>query len=160
GELKKYEEVITDKAKTSTGLFTVHRIEDKVYFELPPSAYGKLMLWTSEIAKAPPGAGWGGKSGVKNYIKWERRGSKVFLWQAAFEKRAGESAVQQAVESANLSSIIYSFSVEAENKDKWAVINATPLFTSDTAELSIKSAVTGAGSLDTDRSYLEEVKTF
>src|SRR5688572_9667380 len=55
GELKKYDEVITAKAKTAKGVFTVHRIDDKVYFEIPASAYGKLMLWTSEIAKAPPG---------------------------------------------------------------------------------------------------------
>src|SRR5262245_16212972 len=48
GELKKYDEVITPKAKTQKGVFTVHRIEDKVYFEIPASAYGKLMLWTSE----------------------------------------------------------------------------------------------------------------
>ena len=60
GELKKYEDVITARAKTSKGVFTVHRIDDKVYFEIPASAYGKLMLWTSEVAKAPPGVGWGG----------------------------------------------------------------------------------------------------
>src|SRR5262245_41219570 len=35
GELKKYEDVITEKAKTTKGVFTVHRIEDKVYFEIP-----------------------------------------------------------------------------------------------------------------------------
>src|SRR5438105_3148837 len=87
GELKKYEEVITAKAKTAKGVFTVHRIEDKVYFEIPASAYGKLMLWTSEVAKAPPGVGWGGKAGGKTVLRWERRGNKVLLWQVAFDKR-------------------------------------------------------------------------
>ncbi|MFO0969579.1 MAG: zinc-dependent metalloprotease [Gemmataceae bacterium] len=159
GGLKKYEEVITPAAKTTKGVFTVHRIDDKVYFEIPPAVYDKLMLWTSEVAKAPPGAGWGGKSGAKNYIKWDRRGLKVYLWQVVFEKRAGPKAIAQAVESAMQSSIIASFSVEAEGKDKAPVINATSLYTSDIAELSVKNAV-GGGAIDNDRSWLEEVKAF
>ena len=42
GELKKYEEVITAKAKTSKGVFTVHRIDDKVYFEIPDGVWSEL----------------------------------------------------------------------------------------------------------------------
>jgi len=157
--LKKYAEVVTKEAKTAKGVFLVHRVGDKVYFEIPPEAYNKLMLWTSEVAKAPPGAGWGGKSGAKNYIKWDRRGNKVYLWQVVFEKRAGASAISQAVESAMQSSIIAGFNVEAEGRDKAPVINATALYTTDIAELSIKAAVRG-GPIDNDRSWLEDVKTF
>lgn len=160
GELKKYEDVITPKAKTQKGVFTVHRIEDKVYFEIPASAYGKLMLWTSEVVKAPSGVGWGGKAGSKNVLRFERRGNKILLWQVAFEKRADGKAVQEAVESANLASIIQSFPVETENKNKDAVIHVTNLFTTDIAELSVKNAVAGGGPIDDSRSYLEEIKTF
>ena len=158
--MKKYDEVITAKAKTSQGVFTVHRIEDKVYFEIPASAYGKLMLWSAEVAKAPPNVGWGGKAGGRNFLRWERRGSKILLWQVAFEKRAEGKAIQDAVESANLATIIFSFAIETENKDKEAVINATPLFTTDIGELSIKKAVPGSGTIDESRSYLEEIKNF
>ncbi len=160
GELKKYEDVITTKAKTSSGVFTVHRIEDKVYFEIPASAYGKLMLWTAEVAKAPHGVGWGGKSGGKAVLRWERRGQKVLLWQVAFEKRGDGKAVQDAVESANLATILQSFPVETENQAKEAVIHVTPLFTTDIAELSIKKAVPGGAAIDEGRTYLEEIKTF
>jgi hypothetical protein len=160
GEPKKYEEVITAKAKTTHGVFTVHRIDDKVYFEIPASAYGKLMLWSAEVAKAPPGVGWGGKAGGKTVVRWDRRGNKVFLWQVAFEKRGDGKAVQHAVESANLATILHSFPVEAENKNKDAVIHVTSLFTADNSELSIKRAVPGAGAIDDSRTYLEEIKTF
>jgi len=34
---KPYKEVITDKAKTDEGLFKVHKIEDKYFFEIPDS---------------------------------------------------------------------------------------------------------------------------
>jgi hypothetical protein len=160
GELKKYEEVITAKAVTQKGVFTVHRIEDKVYFEIPASAYGKLMLWTTEVAKAPAGVSWGGKAAGNRVIRWERRGNKVLLWQAAFAKRADGKAVQYAVDSANLDTIIMSFNIETEGPDKAAVIHVTSLYTSDVPEFSVKNAVSGAGSVDDSRTFLENIKVF
>src|SRR5204863_9433270 len=102
--LKKYEEVITSKAKTSKGLFTVHRLDDKVYFEIPKDGFGKLMLWQAEVAKGPAGVTWGGYSLGSRYLRWDRRGNKVYLWQASFEKRGDGKAVQIAVDSANMDS--------------------------------------------------------
>src|SRR5262249_50637096 len=134
GEIRKYEDVITAKAKTSPGVFTVHRIDDKIYFEINPSVHGKLMLWTTEVAKAPAGVGWGGSALGNHVVKWDRRGNKIFLWGVSFEKRGDGKAVQRAVDSATMGSIIMAFNVEAEGKDKSAVINVTPLFTSDVAE--------------------------
>src|SRR5262245_211563 len=161
GELKKYEDVITPKAKTTKGIFTVHRIDDKVYFEIPDKAYGKYMLWNAEVTKAPSGVGWGGKALGNRVVRWERRGNKVLIWAITFEKRGDGKAMQRAVESANQASIIMSFNVETENKDKHAVINATPLYTSDIADLSVKAAAGGAGAgIDESRSYLEDIKVF
>src|SRR5262245_43025652 len=62
GELKKYDEVITKDAKTSLGVFAVHRIDDKVLFEIPKDGLGRLMLWTIEVARGPAGVSWGGQS--------------------------------------------------------------------------------------------------
>lgn len=159
GELKKYEEVITEKAKTQKGVFTVHRIEDKVYFEIPDKAYGKYMLWMSEVAKAPAGVGWGGLALGNKVVRWERRGNKVFLWGASFAKRADGEAVLRAVESADHASIYMSFNVETENKAKEAVINATALYTTDVADLSVKAAG-GGGGIDQNRSYIDDIKSF
>ncbi|HXB96110.1 MAG TPA: DUF5118 domain-containing protein, partial [Puia sp.] len=38
-EPKPYKDVITDKAVSHPGLFTVHRVEDKWYFEIPDSIF-------------------------------------------------------------------------------------------------------------------------
>lgn len=35
GDLKKFSEVITKDAKTDEGLFNVHKVDDKYYFEIP-----------------------------------------------------------------------------------------------------------------------------
>lgn len=157
---KKYDEVITSDAKTMPGVFAVHRIEDKLYFEIPESAFGRLMLWRTEVAKGPPGVSWGGMS-IGNYVvRWDRRGNKVYLWKVGFAKRAEGKAVRSSVESANQDTIAAAFKVEAEGKDRSTVILATPLFTTDMADLSVKGAVGSAGGIDESRSYLSEVKAF
>jgi hypothetical protein len=160
GELKKYGEVITAKARTSQGVFTVHRVDDKVYYEIPTDAYGKLMLWTTEVAKAPAGVSWGGSALGDRVIRWERRDNKVFLWLASFAKRGDGKAVQQAVDAATMGSIVMSFNVEAEGRDRAAVIDVTPLFTNDVPEFSARRLAGAAASVDNSRSYVEEVKAF
>jgi hypothetical protein len=160
GELKKYGEVITPQARTSQGVFTVHRVDDKIYYEIPPDAYGKLMLWTTEIAKAPAGVSWGGSALGNKVVRWERRENKVYLWVVSFDKKGDGKAVQRAVDSATMGSIVMSFNVEAEGRDRAAVINVTPLLLSDVPEFSARSVVSGGAGVDEGRSYVEEVKAF
>lgn len=47
---KKYEDVITAKAITKAGLFKVHNVDDKWYYEIPENLYGRDMLMYNEIA--------------------------------------------------------------------------------------------------------------
>src|SRR6186713_2398050 len=47
-----YKEVITDKAITQKGLFTVHKIEEKFFFEIPDSILGRNILIVSSLSKA------------------------------------------------------------------------------------------------------------
>ncbi|HEX5271927.1 MAG TPA: zinc-dependent metalloprotease [Gemmataceae bacterium] len=161
GALKKYGEVIPpDKARTSQGLFTVHRVEDKVYYEIPADAYGKLMLWNTEIAKAPAGVSFGGAALGHHTLRWERRDNKVYLWEVSFEKHGDGKAVQRAVDSATMGSIVMSFPVEAEGRDRAAVIDATPLLAGDVAEFSARRLAGGGAGIDSGRSYVEEIKAF
>jgi hypothetical protein len=159
-ELKKYGEVITKEARTSQGVFTVHRIDDKVYFEIAPDSYEKLMLWQTEVAKAPSGVGWGGSSLGSRVVMWERRANHVYLWQLSFDKQGDGRAIQQAVDSASMGTIIMSFKVEAEGRDRAAVIDATPLYTTDVPEFAARGLAGSGASVDSARSYVDEVKTF
>jgi hypothetical protein len=158
--LRKYEDVITKEAKTQEGVFKVHRIEDRLFFEIPKERLGKLMLWTAEIARAPAGVGWGGKFAGSRVIRFDRRGNKIFLWLVSFQKRADGKAVERAVESANQPSIVMSFPVETEGKDKNPVIQVTSMFTSDPGEFSVRNVVSGASGVDPSLSYLDSVKAF
>jgi hypothetical protein len=158
---KKYDEVITKDAHTSPGVFAVHRIDDKLYFEIPESAFGRLMLWSAEVAKGPPGVSWGGMAVGHDVVRWDRRGNKVYLWKVGFAKRGDGRGTRSAVEAASLDTVVASFAVEAEGKDRSTVILTTPLFTTDIADLSVRRAVGGvAAGVDESRSYLSEVKAF
>jgi hypothetical protein len=159
-ELKKYDDVITKDAKSSPGVFMVHRIDDKVFFEIPRDSLNKLMLWTIEVARGPAGMSWGGQSLGNNVIRWERRGNRIYLWKVAFQKRADGKAVQRAVDSANMDTILSSFPVEAEGKDRTAVIDATSMFVTDVASFTFRRPIATATAVDDSRSYVEEVKAF
>lgn len=160
GEPKKYDDVIPKTAKSFPGVFTVHRVEDKIYFEIPKDGFDKLMLWQAEVVKGPAGVTWGGFSLGNRYLRWDRRGNKIYLWRVSFEKRGDGKAIQLAVDSANMDSIIFAFNVEAEGKDRSAVINATPLYLTDVMDLSVKGAVGSGGAIDPNRSYLDDIKAF
>src|SRR5687767_9359944 len=50
---KPYKDVITEKAITKRGLFHVHRIDDKWFFEIGDSALNRDILIVNRISKAP-----------------------------------------------------------------------------------------------------------
>ncbi len=164
---KKYEEVITAKAKTKDGLFKVHTLDEKWFYEIPESLYNRDMLIYNEIAAAPPGIGYSGSPGTSRMIRWERRGNRIFLRINPVSKRAtdGDAGTRLAVELSNFQPIVRTFNIEAEGKDKSAVIDVTAMFSTDIPELSAVSLLAGlrlpaAPQIDPTRSYIDDIKTF
>src|SRR5262249_46913562 len=49
--IKPYNKVITKEAKSEKGLFMVHRVDDKFYFEIPTNEFGKEFLWVTQIER-------------------------------------------------------------------------------------------------------------
>jgi hypothetical protein len=155
-----YAEVITDKAKTDPGVFIVHRLDDKVFYEIPTSMLNRVMLWTTEIAQLPANLGYGGEAAGHKVVRWTRRGNKVYLRLVDSSVRAeGTGAIHTAVEAASLEPIVAAFDVEAEGKDKAPVIDVTRLLSSDTTEFSVRARL-GGSAVDPARSYIENVKAF
>ena len=52
-----YATVITPRAKTKTGVFGVHQVGSRLYFELPKSEIGKDFVVTTVLAGTPAGIG-------------------------------------------------------------------------------------------------------
>ena len=161
GDLKDYKTVITPEAKSDKGVFIVHKIEDKYYFEIPADTLGKAMVWTTEIAQLPAGFGYPGTAVGDKVVRFSRRGNKIYLRSISYDLRAGDGddALKYGIESASVEPIIAVFDVETEGEKKAAVIDVTRYFTSDPAEFSVKGAIGGVG-VDPTRSYIERMKSF
>src|ERR1051325_10472491 len=74
-----YDRVITKDAKTTRGLFAVHQIGERYFYEIPKSVLGKEILWNTQIAKTTFGAGYGGGQLDDKVIKWDLKGNRILL---------------------------------------------------------------------------------
>ncbi|NBU75276.1 MAG: DUF5117 domain-containing protein [Planctomycetes bacterium] len=161
GEPKKYDDVVTKDFTTQAGVFAVHRFEEKVLFEIPQEKLGKLFMWRAEVAKGPGGSSWGGASLGEEVLRFERRGNKIYLWKSQFSKRSDGKAIQSSIDASNTGSILAVFPVEAEGKDRSAVIAMGDVFINGLSDLPISAAAgTPGASADASRSYLSDVKAF
>jgi hypothetical protein len=158
-QIRPFDRVITKDAKSDDGVFTVHRIGDRVYYEIPKDKLGREFLWVSQIAKTTLGAGYGGQAAGNRVVKWERRGDRVFLRSVSYDVVADpKTEIAKAVEASNNNPIVMAFNVEAE-KDENPVIEVTRLFTTDVPEFSGRTRV-GARAFDANRSFVERTVSF
>jgi len=158
---KPYDKVITQDAKSDAGLFIVHRLDEKVYFEIPTNELGKELLWVSQIERTQAGFGYGGGTQLgSRVVRWELRNKEVLLRDVKYAIRADSGdSIRHAVEATSLDPVIRKFPVAAWGTNKSAVIDVTELFVADQSEFSAKTRV-GATGADKARSYVDGIKTF
>src|ERR1700682_4568554 len=80
-----YDKVITKDAKSKRGIFTVHQVKDKYYYEIPKSELSKQFLWNTQIAKTTLGVGYGGQQLSSRVVYWELNGTKVYLRTVSYD---------------------------------------------------------------------------
>ncbi len=165
--IKPYAEVITAKAVTQKGLFTVHRIGDKYFFEIQNSLLKKEILAVNRLSKSTPGAGnYGGEEVGSRVVYWELGpANKLFLKVAATVSIADSSEmISKAVASSNLNPILAAFPIKAKSKDSSSVvIDVTDFLISESPLLAFNGDNKKNYSLGpqmADRSYIESVKSF
>lgn len=157
---KKYAEVITKEAVTQNGLFKVHKIEDKVFWEFPASLLGRVFFWQTEIAEMPATLGYPGTAAGTKTIRFTRRNNKLFMRLVDFGVRGtGDEGTLAGINASSIEPVIMSFDIVAEGDAKSAVIDVTQLFTSDPGEFAVKGAI-GASGVDGSRSYVDRIKVF
>ncbi len=162
---KPYSEVITKDAKSKDGLFKVHQIEDKYYYEIPESMFGKDMLMVTTIAKTADGIGYGGERTNTLMLRWEKNENDVLLKVVSVNNFAADSLpISMAVKNSNLEPILQKFDVKSKSTDSTGVvIEATDLFNKDVQALGLpRNRRTGfkVSRLDTERSYINSVHTY
>lgn len=159
-EPRPYDRVITKDATSDEGVFTVHRIKDKVYYEIPASELGKEFLWVSQIARTTLGVGYGGQFAGDEVVRWERRENRVLLRKVSYDVVADRALpIARAVAAANFDPIVMAFNVEAFGKHEAPVIDVTRLFTTELPELSVRPRLRARG-FDTARAFVERAVSF
>lgn len=169
GEIEPYDKVITKEAKTDEGLFTVHKIDDSYFYEIPDSLFGREMLMVTRIAKTATGLGFGGGKQNTSVLRWEVKDKKVLLRVVSHQIYAADSLpIAEAVKNSNFEPILYAFDIKAYHKDtvnnsRNTVIDASELFTNDVKPLGLPDSrrkgykVTR---LDEKRSYIDTIRSY
>jgi hypothetical protein len=159
-EPKPYDKVITKDAKSKSGIFTVHQVKEKWYYEIPKAQLNREFLWVSQIARTTLGSGYGGQFLGSRVVRWERVNNRVLLRDIKYDVVADpKEPISQAVRAANNDTILMSFNVETWGKDEAPVIDVTRLFTTDTTEISAHTFLRAA-TVDTSRSFIERIAAF
>ena len=163
---KPYKEVITDKAVTKKGLFIVHKVEDKYYFEIKDSLLGREILAVTRFIKVPAGAGYGGEIANQQTLTFEKGiGNTIFLRVVTLVNTADSTNdIYKAVSNSNVNAIVQAFPIAAFSKDSsGSVIEVTDFFKGDIQPVSINPNVKRRYSLTAlaaDRSFIQKISTY
>ncbi|WP_282043557.1 zinc-dependent metalloprotease [Winogradskyella flava] len=162
---KPYNKVITKDAKSDKGLFTVHTLDDKFYYEIPDSLFDREMLMVTRIAKTASGLGFGGGKQNEQVLRWEKKGKKVILRVVSYNVTAADSLpVNEAVKNSNFEPVLFTFPIKAFSKDSTStVIDASPLFEKDVKSLGLpqfRRRPYKVTRLESDKSFIESIKSY
>ncbi|MCP9199698.1 zinc-dependent metalloprotease [Gramella sp. GC03-9] len=167
GGLKPYNKVITKDAKSDQGLFTVHKVDNDYFYEIPDSLFNREMLTVTRIAKTASGIGFGGGKQNTQVHRWQKKGDKVLLRVVSYEVYAADTLpVHEAVVNSNFEPIIQSFDVKTVGKDsinKTTVINVTDLYTKDVQALGLQDRNRKqykVSRLDESRSFIDTIRSY
>jgi hypothetical protein len=155
-----YDQVITKEARSDDGIFKVHRIREQLFYEIPKQELGKDFLWVSQIKRTTAGTGLGGEAAGNRVVRWELRANRVLLRLVDYSLVADSSMpIARAVADATNPAIVRVFNVAAFNASGDPVIEVTPLFLTEIAELSVRGRI-GARGFDQNRTFLDKVVSF
>ena len=162
---KTYSDIITDKAVTDNGLFDVHKIDDKYYYEINDSLLGRDMLMVTRIVKMATELPLSRHKMSEQVLKWEKFDNNILLKEASYSKFANDSLpISIAVSNSNFEPIIASFKIDVKNEDKNSyVIDVTSLFTSDVKMFGFPQSTRKTyqiSSLDSKLSFIESIRSF
>ena len=168
--IKEYGKVITKDAKSDDGLFTVHKVDKKYYFEIPNKLLDKDMLLVSRLSKLPSDLGGGyvnaGSETNEQLVVWQRFQDKVILKVKSYTAVADPSLpISLSVKNNNYEPVLFAFDIVAFSTDSEnTVIDVTKFYSTDVKAISGLSAAMRetykVKGLDDSRSFITAMKSF
>ena len=168
--IKEYSKVITKDAVSDDGLFTVHKVDKKYYFEIPNKYLNKDMLLVSRLSKLPSNLGGGyvnaGSETNEQLIVWQRFQDKILIKSKSYNAVANDTLpISISVKSNNYEPTLFAFDIAAFSKDSAnTVIDVTKFYSTDVKAISGISAemreTYKVKGLDDSRSFINTMKSF
>lgn len=164
-----FRQVVPAEARSDSGLFTVHRTDDRLYFQIPDSLLGREMLAVSRIARVPPdfpGFQPAGYAAHEQVLVWERQANRILLRKRTYARIAADTMpISLSVAANNFEPIVAAFDVAAIGPDSASVvIDVTQFYTGDTPAIGgltqDQRRNYGVRRLDDSRSFINYVRSF
>ena len=162
---KTFEDIITKDAITDKGLFNIHKVKEKYYYEINDTLFGREMLMVTRIAKTASGLGFGGGKQNTQVLRWQKKDNKILLRVVSHNVVASDSLpVNEAVLNSNFEPILYSFKIESKGIDSTStLIEVTKLFSEDVKPLGFPQSRRKGykiSSLNSKKSFIESIKSY
>ncbi len=169
GDLKDYNDVITDEAITDDGLITSHRVGDDFYFEIDDELLEKEILIVSRISGHVKGLNFGGagmKSRPQQVIRFQKNGKKILMRSVSYNNVADENEpIYTSVRNNNFEPLISTFDIETITADSASYVFKVNSFFSD--DIPMIGALRDAErkrfkikGIDKSRSLITSVRSF
>ena len=166
-KMKAYSDVITAKAVTKPGLFLVHKVDDKYYFEIPDSLLKREFLFTTRLVKVPTGSPMFGGELVNSIIVAFEKATEDKLYLRVITNVAvsdSSDAIAKAVRNSTIDPIVMVMDVRAKGKNNnSSVIDVTDFVLKDNNITGFDPAAKKAmflGGSAADKSFILSANSF
>ena len=164
--VKPYKDVITSNAISKPGLFTIHKVDEKYFFEIPDSILQRELLLSNWLVKVPGGSPkYGGEVVSQQTIAFEMaKGNKIAVRMIRLIYAADSSnTIATAVKNANIDPVGMLLDIKARGTDNnSSVIEVTDLFQKDNiiSDASSVKPMMGLSSLAAERSFIKSMNSY
>ena len=163
---KSISDFVTPKAISKKGLFSIHQVGDKYYFEIPDSLLGREMLLTTWLVKVPGGSPKFGGEVMNNrtisFTRW--KGNKIALNVTANIYQADTTnVISIAVKNSNVNSVAMLFDIKARGTTGTSLIDATDFLQKENSFTMLSPEVKNAlsvSSMSADRSTVSRFASY
>jgi len=152
-----YATVITAQAKSKQGLFGVHDVRGRWYFEIPASELNKDMIMVRTIRATPNGVA-GGTTAGDALVRFERVGTRILMRESNLRNVSSDTgSINKSVDMVRYTTILAAFNIETFGRDSSSVIDVSRMFTGAIDEFSDGCA---RPARDATRSFVERMSPY
>lgn len=168
-----YDKLFSSNHSKAEGFITLHKVKEKIYFELPLLLLQRDMLLGSTVTEISDNrnAIIGSKPTEPIHFRFERMNNKICLSSVQTDNISGDddNRLKAAIAMSNINTILQAFEISAYNNDSTAVVfDVTDFFVGDNKLLppfDKYSANMGGGrkrstSFQSEKSFVDGFKAF